>query len=249
MIFMIQGCMMKIATRVVAIVGWSSVLFACLPGEYSDANDEYDEGGELTCADVAACVDEQGAENLDYCVSLGSPEASSAFQQYYDCVVNCGEDERCDNRCNPLASACLCAPGQIISDSTGECTRTNELSWIVAVAYADVSGFCGLDGVGADEFYHNIFLNGAIVYTSSESDCFDNTFARWAQTETWDYAGEIFSVDVMEADVVSDDTILTGIGFRDGAGDLSAIPQDVLTTAAAGEIYPADVIGIFADYR
>lgn len=212
--------------------------------------DQYDGTGDLTCLGIAECADEDGYEHLEDCLARGNPEAADLYQELDDCFSACGDDEACTQQCAGLEAECICGPDQVIDDRTGDCTHIRNLEWLIALVEADVIGFCGLDGVGADEFFHIVALDGVDAHASGLSDCYEDRFAQWPASATWPYSGgRVFDVDIWEEDVFSDDLLIENMAY-DGSGNLSPFPNNVLIAGAStGSPQDVGALVFVVDYR
>lgn len=210
----------------------------------------YTGAGDLTCRQIAQCVDDEGYAALDSCVSRGLPSEAALYVELDDCYLACGDDERCLNQCLPLVAACICGDGYMIDDRTGDCVDVRHVQWLVAVVQADVTGFCGLDGVGADEFFHVVKLDSVAAHVSGHSDCFQDRYAQWPASSTWPYSiGQVFAFDLLEADVLFDDTYIRDMAYN-GSGNPVPLPELELAVAAStGTLFQTSALHFFVDHR
>jgi hypothetical protein len=219
----------KVFTVLALLLG----LAGCLPT--SDGETASFIGGSVadfsTCSEVALCADTNSA---DSCISRATSSAGSEFSTVDQCYLACNDDEACENDCLPLVSSCFCGDQALFLDGT--CTDPSSVPWKVYVASFDIAEWCGLDGIGSDEFVHRAYLDGDLVHSSSESNCYQDGRAYWPLTEAWPYAtSQAFSLDISEIDAFSNDDYVFGFGWEDEQGNKTSIPVSLLIAGFWGD--------------
>lgn len=227
-------------TKVFTVLALLLGLTGCLPTSDGETDSFIggsvaDIGGSVaafsTCSEVALCADTNSA---DSCISRATSSAGSEFSTVDQCYLACNDDEACINDCLPLVSSCFCGDQALFLDGT--CTDPSGVPWKVSVASYDVAEWCGLDGFGSDEFVHRAYLDGDLVHSSSESNCYEDGRAKWPLTAAWPYStSQVFSLGISEMDAFSNDDYGFGLGWKDAQGNLTPIPSSLLIAGFWGD--------------